>query len=444
MRRSSVFWLIAVLASIPLLGQNTINVSCPSSASAGVTISCTASLSLGGGVSVDSLTFGITVTPVAAAPALNGANLGFTPAISNTSSSGTPNGVAVLANPSPALTGSLTVGTVTIPLPSDAADGHSYSVAFSNASASYNSDLVSLTQGSAATVVITRSALAVTLSNTGANAFNLSISITGDFGQTTDCGSTLSASASCTVTVTFTPTLTGPRTGSLKIAAAGPASPLVVRLFGAGISGPVGPKVSFSRTAMHFGSQGVGGSSGPSAITLTNTGDATLTVTSVTAGGDYSQTNGCGSVAVSGTCTINVTFTPSTTGSRAGVITIVDDATGSPHVIRLFGLGTSGTAPATSFSSASVNFGNQPMGVTSAGKMVTVTNTGSSTLTITAVTAAGDFSASGCVTSLAPSANCTITITFTPTATGLRNGSVALTDNAAGSPQMIRLFGNGT
>jgi hypothetical protein len=48
------------------------------------------------------------------------------------------------------------------------------------------------------------------------------------------------------------------------------------------------------------------------------------------------------------------------------------------------------------------------------------------------------------VTSLAPLAGCTLSITFTPTATGKRSGSVAVTDNGAGSPHVVRLFGNGT
>jgi len=92
----------------------------------------------------------------------------------------------------------------------------------------------------------------------------------------------------------------------------------------------------------------------------------------------------------------------------------------------------------------SLNFGSQITGTTSSAQTITVTNIGNATLTITGVAASGDFAASGCVTSLAAGATCTLSVTFTPTATGARRGTVALTDNVAGSPQMISLFGNGT
>lgn len=100
---------------------------------------------------------------------------------------------------------------------------------------------------------------------------------------------------------------------------------------------------------------------------------------------------------------------------RLRAITIVDSAAGSPHVIRLFGTGTSGTAAtAIGISRVSVNFGNHANGVASAAKTVTVTNTGNATLTITAVAATGNFSTSGCVPSLSGGATCTLRITFTP------------------------------
>ena len=155
--------------------------------------------------------------------------------------------------------------------------------------------------------------------------------------------------------------------------------------------------------------------------------------------------NTCGSTLVaSGTCTIGVTFTPNATGPFRGLVTIMNGAAGSPQMIRLFGIGNPGPGPAVGFSSISVNFGNQANGTTSTAKTVTVTNTGTATLTITNVAATGDFAVSGCITSLSTGSTCTLSITFTPTTTGLRKGTVALTDNTGGSPQVIRLFGNGT
>ena len=102
-----------------------------------------------------------------------------------------------------------------------------------------------------------------------------------------------------------------------------------------------------------------------------------------------------------------------------------------------------------SISSLSVTFPNQPVGTTSTAQTVTLTNTGTATLTITSVvvtgTNAGDFSVTNtCGNSVAPGAMCTASVTFTPGAPGSRTASVSITDNAAGSPQMVSLSGTGT
>ncbi len=284
----------------------------------------------------------------------------------------------------------------------------------------------------------------VTVTNTGTISLTVTnIAKSGDFSQTNNCA-TVAVSASCTITVTFTPAVSGPRTGAIIITDNASGSPHLVRLFGAGISGSLGPRVSLSNLALNFGVQATSTTSAAKGVTLTNSGDSTLTVSSVSATGDFAQTNNCGSLSAGGGCTINVTFTPTTSGARTGRVTIVDNAAGSPHVIRLFGTGSSGSAPVISFSSVSVNFGNQANGTTSAARAVTVTNTGTATLNITNLAVSGEFAASGCLTSLAPGAACTLSITFTPTALGNRTGRVTLTDNAAGSPHVIRLFGKGT
>ncbi|HEY2572801.1 MAG TPA: choice-of-anchor D domain-containing protein, partial [Verrucomicrobiaceae bacterium] len=95
------------------------------------------------------------------------------------------------------------------------------------------------------------------------------------------------------------------------------------------------------------------------------------------------------------------------------------------------------------------------VGTTAAGKKkVTATNTGSSTLTITNIATTGDFGlvavkatkkvtpcANG--TNLAPGASCLIKVSFAPTQTGVRTGSLNFTDNAPGSPQNVSLTGTG-
>ncbi|MFZ1087356.1 MAG: protease pro-enzyme activation domain-containing protein, partial [Terracidiphilus sp.] len=92
----------------------------------------------------------------------------------------------------------------------------------------------------------------------------------------------------------------------------------------------------------------------------------------------------------------------------------------------------------------SLTFGAQATGSTSASQMVTLQNTGTGTLTISSIAASGVFSQNnGCGVTLAPGANCTISITFTPLADGLVTGTLTVTDNAASSPQTVSLSGTG-
>src|SRR5208283_4752399 len=96
--------------------------------------------------------------------------------------------------------------------------------------------------------------------------------------------------------------------------------------------------VSLSAANLSFGNQGVLTASPSQSVTLTNTGNVSLTVTGISVtganSGDFSQTNTCGSsVAASGNCTISVTFTPGAVGSRTAAISIADSASGSPQTL---------------------------------------------------------------------------------------------------------------
>jgi len=113
-----------------------------------------------------------------------------------------------------------------------------------------------------------------------------------------------------------------------------------------------------------------------------------------------------------------------------------------------------GGGPVMSLDPTSLKFGKVLVGVTKGKKKVTATNTGSSVLTISNIATTGDFAlvtvkatkkvtpcANG--TNLAPGASCLIKVSFTPTQTGARTGSVNFTDNAPGSPQSVSLAGTG-
>jgi hypothetical protein len=119
-------------------------------------------------------------------------------------------------------------------------------------------------------------------------------------------------------------------------------------------SGSTTPVVNLNTTSINFGSVMNGNSSSPQPVTLSNLGSAPLTISSIAIldgnTGDFAQTNNCGStLAVNGTCTINVTFRPTTTGQRGSWVTITDNAPFSPQTIALLGTGTGfGVTPSAS------------------------------------------------------------------------------------------------
>jgi hypothetical protein len=302
------------------------------------------------------------------------------------------------------------------------------------------------------TVGTSSSPSAVTLTNSGTAALTVStITITGtnagDYSQTNTCPSSLAAGAFCTINATFTPAATGTRTADISVSDSASGTAQVVPLTGTGIA----PAVTFVPTSLTFANQAVGTSSAPIALTLSNSGNATLTINSISIGGtnpsDFTQTNNCSSSLAAGTsCTINVTFTPTASGTRQANISVSDNASGSPQTVALTG---SGTTPLVSFSATSITFPSQAVGTTSASSGVTLFNTGNATLNISSITItgtdAGDFSETNtCAPSVSAGSNCTITITFTPEAVGTRTASVSIADNAVPSPQTISLTGTAT
>ncbi len=210
------------------------------------------------------------------------------------------------------------------------------------------------------------------------------------------------------------------------------------------------PGFSLDRFNLNFSDEGVGGTTQPQTITLANTGSATLTIASIVPSGDFAETNNCGGSLAGGTaCTINVTFTPTAAGVRTGNITITDNMASSPQIVTMTGNGVTGLA--ATVSPTSLSFGNQTQGTISVAQRVTLTNTGSGTLTITGFSFAGtnpsDFtlSSTDCKQSqsLAVGASCAFNIAFAPLAVGNRSATLQITDNSAQSPRSVTLTGVG-
>src|SRR5579872_1850451 len=211
------------------------------------------------------------------------------------------------------------------------------------------------------------------------------------------------------------------------------------------------PTASLAPLSVNFGDQIVGIASSPMPVTLTNSGTDNLLISSIVDANGFSQTNNCPIaptfLAPTQSCTINITFTPSATGIANDTLTITDDAAGNPQTIPLTGVGLP-PGPIATLAPSPLNFTPaQLVGTTSAAKPVTLTNTGTTLLTITSIGLTGPnanqftVTSSTCGTSLAASASCTVNISYTPTAAATSTASLSVTDNAPGSPQTVPISG---
>jgi hypothetical protein len=275
-------------------------------------------------------------------------NDGFNGAVT-LSASGLPSGVTAQFAPNPTSTTSV----LTLNVGSGAALGTS-TITVSGVSGSLTSQTtISLTVTASGPIVslspasltfpktdvgVTSKPKTVTLTNTGASTLNIAgIVPSGDFAvQSTTCGATLAPNAKCTVKVTFTPTQAGTRTGALALTDNAPGSPQTVALSGTGVA-----QTALTPASASYAKQKVGTTSKPKKFTLTNEQDVALTGIAVSTTGDFAvSAQTCGSsLSAKGKCTIDVTFTPTLTGTRTGQLSVSDSASNSPQTATLTGTG---------------------------------------------------------------------------------------------------------
>lgn len=204
-----------------------------------------------------------------------------------------------------------------------------------------------------------------------------------------------------------------------------------------------------SPDSLTFGPQDVGTTSSSQPVTLSNTGGAPLTVNTIVASGDFAETDNCnGSVAAGHSCTINVTFSPTLPGTRTGTLTITDNSDGAPGSQQTVSLTGTGINPGATLSPTSLSFGSQVVNTTSVAKKVTLTSSGTTSLTFTGITFTGanpgDFAqTNNCPSTLNVGSKCTINVTFTPSTVGAESATLNVNDNAANAPQTAALSGTG-
>ncbi len=293
----------------------------------------------------------------------------------------------------------------------------------------------------AAQQVQTQSAAqSVTVTNTGTIAMVVKqLSVNGDFAAVNGCGASVAVGGSCIVQVRFTPTATGDRSATLTIYLNIAGGQVTVPLSGRGIPGGA---IVLLPTSLNFGSSAIGvATTPPQNITISNTGGVAVNLQIPTATGDFAiVANTCtASLAPNFGCTVALALTPTASGQRSGIFSITDDV--GTQTATLTGIGLS---PATdTISPTSLSFPAQVVGTASAGRAVTLTNSGDSPLTSISVSVAGDFQAlNGCGNSLVGHASCSIKVAYIPTAVGPEIGTLTIGD-MYGRPQTVALTGSG-
>jgi len=150
----------------------------------------------------------------------------------------------------------------------------------------------------------------------------------------------VSAGQQTTMTVAFQPTAVGATSGNISIVSNAPTSPTTVALAGTGIAATL--RLGISPTSLSFGNVTTGTSSATQNVTITNTGNANVTISQINlSGAGYSMTGGGAPVTItpSQNLILTVQFSPTTAGAASGTISIVSNASGSPAAVSLSGTG---------------------------------------------------------------------------------------------------------
>jgi hypothetical protein len=203
------------------------------------------------------------------------------------------------------------------------------------------------------------------------------------------------------------------------------------------------PAITLSASSLSFGPQAVATESTSQTITVTSSGNAPITFSTPSITGDFVEQDTCTgqTIAVGSTCTFSVSFAPNQTGARTGQLTVYANIPGGQASVSLSG---TGTAPAAIvLTPVTLSFPATIVNQTAAQQIITVANTGSNPASLNTPTITGDFTiaASTCGSTLAGQTACSLSIAFTPTASGTRSGVLTVT-NSVGT-QTAQLSGTG-
>jgi hypothetical protein len=279
-------------------------------------------------------------------------------------------------------------------------------------------------------------------------------------GGTCAVGQVIKVGATCTVQVGFTPTGNGAKESTLSITQPGDPSwdgvNSSVHLTGTGANGAL----TADPETIDFGTVSVGQTASARTFTVANSGTLTTTIGTVlvSSPSEFPLAGGTcagATLAPAATCTVSVAFKPEAAGSRTATMD-VGGSGGASVSVALSGSGRSvaptttapPARPALAASPSSLDFGTVLVGAAASPQTITIRNTGNAATTPAATVTgadAADFAVTvnGCNgRSLTAGASCTLTVAFSPTASGGRSATITVT-GTGGASASARLSGTG-
>jgi hypothetical protein len=307
-----------------------------------------------------------------------------------------------------------------------------------------NAVVVTTTSASSQTVIVT---------NTGTQPFPLSLSLTGDFTDSTNCPNVLPAGASCSVALTFAPSQPGARQGLLAVSSGAGTTPAYVNLTGTatailaanngtldlGIT-PIGqPAVHWYKIRQPF-----------TQLTVSTSGDFGVVLVEDIGHGHGQPPASAFTPSATGSCFncwLGVQFIPATTGTQTASLSLTSAASGNPYTLALTGNGL----PLTGLviTPTQQDFGPVSVHSSSAPILFALTNFTPTTANLSAPAVNGDFiissAASGgpaCNGPLPSNASCFIQIVYAPTATGPASGTLTIASGTSVATAALTGFGS--
>ena len=275
----------------------------------------------------------------------------------------------------------------------------------------------------------------LTISNTGNSTLNVS-SISYPSGFSGNWSGTIAAGASRNVTMTFAPTTATSYSGTVTVNSDKTSGTNTRSCSGTGTAVPT--RIISLSGDLAFGDVTVG-SSTTRTLTISNTGSSTLSVSGISYPSGFSGT-WSGSVAAGGSQNVTVTFAPTTATSYSGTVTVNSDKTSGTNTRSCSGTGTAVPTRIISLS-GDLGFGDVTVG-SSTTRTLTISNTGSSTLSVSGISYPSGFSGtwSG---SVAAGGSQNVTVTFAPTTATSYSGTVTVNSDKTSGTSTRSCSGNG-